>query len=186
MQRLPNLRTILLLLLPFALPGASLLSAAQNQDGVIDVGSRKQLFIENRFITNSENVTLAMNLPRQDGEVLIKPDQPWEKDGRICVYCSVLKADGKVKVWYDFLQPTGPGPYDHQRRVCYAESEDGLNFIKPKLGLHELDGQTGASTPAWSGPCPIPCAWAMRSGSTTRVPTGITAATWIRQPAARS
>lgn len=142
MQRIPNPRTILLLLLPFALPGMSLLSAAQNQDGVIDVGSQKQLFIDNRFIASSEDVTLTINRPRRDGEVLIKPDQPWEKDGRICVYSSVVKDKGKIRVWYDFLQPTGPGPYDHQRRVCYAESEDGLNFTKPKLGLHEVAGDT--------------------------------------------
>lgn len=25
-------------------------------------------------------------------------------------------------------------------RVCYAESDDGLHFTKPKLGLHEVDG----------------------------------------------
>ena len=105
----------------------------------IDVGSAKQLFIDRRFIESSEGVELVMNPPRRDGVVLIKPDQPWEQGARISVYSSVLRENGKTRIWYDLVKPTGDGPYDHERRVCYAESEDGLHFTKPELGLHEVD-----------------------------------------------
>ncbi|MBP86600.1 MAG: hypothetical protein CMJ64_07790 [Planctomycetaceae bacterium] len=106
----------------------------------IDVGSAKQLFIDRRFIESSEGVELVMNPPRRDGVVLIKPDQPWEQGARISVYSSVLRENETTRIWYDLVKPTGDGPYDHERRVCYAESEDGLHFTKPELGVHEVDG----------------------------------------------
>ena len=112
---------------------------AEEQD-VVDVGSEKQLFIDDRFIESSQGLTLSMHSPRRDGEILIAPDQPWEEGAAIGVYCSALKTDGKVRVWYDLIRPFGPGPYDHERRVCYAESKDGLHFVKPVLNLHEVAG----------------------------------------------
>ena len=39
------------------------------------VGSQKQLFFDNRFIAESENVRIVMNQPRKLGPVL-KPDAP--------------------------------------------------------------------------------------------------------------
>ena len=112
-------------------------------NGPIDVGSRKQLFIDEKFIESIKGVELVMNHPYQTGEALITADKPWElepHEGYAYVYSSVIKDDGRVRVWYDLVQPTGSGPYDHQRRVCYAESEDGLHFVKPELGLHEING----------------------------------------------
>ncbi|MBN2296410.1 MAG: hypothetical protein JXM70_28535 [Pirellulales bacterium] len=109
----------------------------------IEVGNRKQLFIDKKFIASSKNIELTMNSPYQTGEVLIEADQPWELQptpGAVAVYSSVLKDGDRVRIWYDLIQPTGSGPYDHNRRVCYAESKDGLHFVKPKLGLHEING----------------------------------------------
>jgi len=109
----------------------------------IDVGSRKQLFIDEKFIESITGVELVMNRPYQTGEVLITADKPWElepHEGYINPYCSVLKDDGRIRVWYSLIQPTGSGPYDHKWRICYAESEDGLHFVKPELGLHEING----------------------------------------------
>ncbi len=116
------------------------LRGADVSDVVLNVGSEKQLFIDDRLIASSRGVTLVMNPPRRDGKILIAPDQEWEQGASIAVYSSVLKENGNVRVWYDLIRPTGPGPYDHERRVCYAESADGLHFSKPILNLHEVDG----------------------------------------------
>ncbi|QDU78778.1 hypothetical protein Pla110_04820 [Polystyrenella longa] len=125
----------------FAADGEKVEQANQPaQHTVIDVGARKQLFVDNRFIASDRGVELVMHRPRRDGHILIKADQSWEEGGQIMVYSSVLRENGKTRVWYDLLTPTGEGPYDHQRRVCYAESEDGLHFVKPELGLHEVNG----------------------------------------------
>ena len=116
-------------------------SELRAEDDVIDVGTRKQLMVDDRFVESSTGVTLTMNTPRRDGQLLIAPDQPWEQGFSILVYSSVIKENGKVRIWYDLYGPATDAPF-HQRRVAYAESEDGLHFTKPHLGLHEVDGST--------------------------------------------
>jgi len=100
----------------------------------IDVGSQKQLFIDDRFIESSTGVTLVMYPPRRDGIVLLTNDQPWEigPETYIGVYSSVIKENGVVRLWYD-SRCGGDQLYD---RVAYAESKDGVHFTKPILKLH--------------------------------------------------
>ena len=50
-----------------------------HSDDAIDVGPRKQRFLDEKFIESSQNVTLTMNPPYQTGEVLITADQPHEE-----------------------------------------------------------------------------------------------------------
>ena len=125
--------------LPLRIEGVELV-VVSTTPAPLDVGSAKQLFIDERFIDSSQGVELVMNPPRRDGVALLKADQPWEQDAHLSVYSSVLRENGKTRIWYDLVRPTGEGPYDHERRVCYAESEDGLHFVKPHLGLHEIQG----------------------------------------------
>ena len=137
--------------------GPLVVGAQDKNDGVIDVGSKKQLFIDDRFIASSRGVELTVNPPHRDGHVLLAADQPWEKGHTIGVYSSVLKEQGKVKMWYDLRRPSPGGPYDYELRVCYAESENGIDFIKPQLGLHEVDGSTANNVvmPGIVGGCSV-------------------------------
>ena len=123
----------------------------------VDVGSRKQLFVDRHLVESSRDVTLSMHSPRRDGRVLITADQPWEKDCHVLVYSSVVKDRGKIRVWYDLIKRTGAGPYDHLRMVAYAESADGVHFVKPKLGLHALEGskQNNIVLPDKIGGCAV-------------------------------
>ncbi len=120
-----------------ALLGPALLTtrAAGESPKAIDVGSRKQLFVDQTFIESSRGIRLTMNPPHMDGRVLLTNDPPWESagDARICCYSSVLKDNGRVRLWYDVYSKKF-------RRVAYAESADGIHFTKPKLNLHEIDG----------------------------------------------
>lgn len=95
---------------------------------VLDVGDRRQVFIDGRFLAKPKNVELVMHPPTKTGEHTIKPDQPWEGHG-ISFYNSVLWADGTYHMWYR----AGKG-------MCYARSRDGITWEKPKLGLVEVDG----------------------------------------------
>lgn len=107
----------------------------------IAIGSRKQLFVDEMLIERKHNLDLTMNTPHPTGELLVTADEEWEKGGEVYLFSSVLKeADGRVRLWYDLLTPTGAGPYDHERCVCYAESPDGIHFTKPRFGLHEKRG----------------------------------------------
>jgi len=111
--------------------------AASDEARVIDVGSRKQLFIDKMLIASSRGVRLVMDPPYMDGRLLVTNDQPWEvkRGAGVSVYDTVLKDNGRVRLWYDVYEGETKA-----RRVAYAESTDGIHFTKPKLNLHEVDG----------------------------------------------
>lgn len=103
----------------------------------LQVGTRKQLFIDDRFFAKSEGVRLRMNPPVQHPEPVLTADRPWEPL-RIGGYNTVLReADGRFRCWYDAGLKGGP-PSEGARRLCYAESADGLHWVKPSLGLVEF------------------------------------------------
>lgn len=58
-------------------------------------------------------------------------------------YGSILRVDGKFRLWYAALDGKR-GEQAEQNpafwRVAYAESTDGVNWVKPKLGLVEYNG----------------------------------------------
>jgi len=112
-------------------------------DEAINVGDKKQIFLDGLFVESKTGVKLAMHKPYRDGKALIKPDRPWEMgpkgiEQRIGLYSCVLKDNGSIRIWYDMER----GPLSPEIRVGYAESEDGINFRKPELGLHEVDGSS--------------------------------------------
>jgi hypothetical protein len=113
----------------------------------ISVASRKQLFVDNRFIESSEGVALKVNHPHQTGEELVVADQQWEQGGYIGPYSTVSREDGpdgpKVRLWYSLNvgEPTAATGFNPPVMVvAYAESRDGIHFNKPILGLVEKDG----------------------------------------------
>ncbi len=57
------------------------------------------------------------------------------------LYGTVLRLDGKFRMWYsavDNWEEFDPGRTN--LRLAYAESEDGIHWVKPKLGLREYRG----------------------------------------------
>ena len=72
-------------------------------------------------------------------EVAIPNDRPWELGGMH--YSTVLRDGGRFKMWYR----SDPG-VDSNRDIvsvsCYAESDDGVVWEKPSLGLLEVYGTT--------------------------------------------
>lgn len=99
----------------------------------IHVGSDKQLFLDDGLVESSTGIRATMHSPKRSGDVLVAPDAAWEDGSNIGLYCSVLEEDGLIRIWY-FLSS------DNVRCLCYCESEDGLHFRKPELGLHKLHG----------------------------------------------
>lgn len=107
---------------------------------VIDLGSRRELFVDDFLIDKLDNVRLELQHP-QPQEVVFACDQPWE--GNTCIYFRIIPDGGKFRMWYqgahwqfDPKDPKGNHPY----HLCYAESDDGLKWTKPNLGLIEADG----------------------------------------------
>ena len=105
----------------------------------MNIGTHKQLFMDDRFIESPDGVTLCMNPPVQHQELLLTSNQSWERNG-LGAYNTVFReSDGKFRMWYDG-SIRGGLPKAGARRLCYAESADGLHWEKPSLGLIEFEG----------------------------------------------
>ena len=107
----------------------------------MDIGTHKQLFIDERFFQHSEDIELCMNLPVQDPDPVLIADRPWEEKGIGAYSTAFRESDGRFRLWYDALLDVGT-PQESARRLCYAESEDGVRWEKPSLGLVPFRGST--------------------------------------------
>ena len=105
----------------------------------ITVGSRKQLFIDQRFITHSKGITLTMNPPRKV-DVVLRGEHPWEA-GWIGGGATIVDDNGVYKMWYR-AHEVGAKAKRGRQSLCYATSTDGIRWKKPKLGLVERNGST--------------------------------------------
>ncbi|HQE82799.1 MAG TPA: hypothetical protein PLM14_07330 [Candidatus Hydrogenedentes bacterium] len=117
----------------------------------LTIDSEKQLFLDDRVIESSTNVERVMNPPYQPLEPVLIANAPWELAEHAHVWNSatVRKEDGKIRLWYHLLtlreEARETGPVAKGEYVAYAESEDGIHFVKPELGLHEFGGTTANS-----------------------------------------
>ena len=107
----------------------------------MDIGTHNQLFIDERFFQHSEDIELCMNPPMQDPDPVLIADQPWEEKGIGAYSTAFREPDGRFRLWYDALLDVGT-PQESARRLCYAESEDGIHWEKPSLGLVPFRGST--------------------------------------------
>ena len=111
-------------------------SAVAGDVAAIQIGPRRELFVDHFLIERMDNVRLALSRPRDEGPVL-KFDKPWE--GAFCGYCTVLHDHDKYRVYYRGLPQAGKDGSSSEV-CCYAESDDGIHFTKPDLGLYEVHG----------------------------------------------
>ena len=106
-----------------------------------------QLFIDNLAIEATMDLTRRWYRPVKDGTPGIVKDKPWENIPYFTYsnYAVVRDAtDGKLKCWYEDLKLRKKGSL-HGRWFaacqCYAESEDGIRWVKPGLDVREVDGR---------------------------------------------
>ena len=107
----------------------------------IGVAGRKQLLFDRRFMEASEGIRITMNPPVKAGPVLV-PDKPWE-DFRLTSYFTVVQDGGLCRMYYSCFskdQWHTPDSWEEHAYLCYAESDDGLAWRKPSLGIVEFEG----------------------------------------------
>ena len=91
----------------------------------------KFLFFDWREIESAPGFTRVFEPPTKDAaNPVFIPDAPWE-NGSMSLYGSVVKApDRPFQLWYS-----------SGGHLCYAESDDGLSWIRPRLDRFPMDGQ---------------------------------------------
>ncbi len=101
---------------------------------VIDIGSRRELFVDRLIVGELKDTTLKLHTPQ-----LMPPVSPARPHGH---YATVLKADDKFQFYY--RGDTRPGnhwkkgweQYHDGEVTLYAESKDAINWTQPKLGIY--------------------------------------------------
>ena len=117
-------------------------NAPKPDAGVIDIGSRRELFVDDFLVERlAGGATLRLHHP-EPREIALVHDAPWEGSGSI--YHSVFKDGGIFRMYYKGMQldvsKEKVGINSHPPFCCYAESDDGIHWRKPELGLHEFNG----------------------------------------------
>ena len=79
---------------------------------------------------------LKVTLLERTTRPVMAADRPWE--GMQLNFANVIKIDNTWHMWYSAYDKNYK--YDDDNYVCYAYSNDGINWIKPNLGLIEYSG----------------------------------------------
>jgi hypothetical protein len=114
--------------------------AAGAASDAIDIGSRLQLFVDDYLIEEISGVELNLHRP-VPMETVLEFDQPWENDTN--GYFTVFKDDDRYRMYYRCSAVVA-------ERTCYAESEDGVIWTRPELGIIEFEGST-KNNMIWTG-----------------------------------
>ena len=98
----------------------------------IDIGSRRELFVDGFLVDRLEGVRHRLHRPRP-AEISVTLDRPWEKHfyNGVSVIHDTHPANDKPR----FLLY-----YSASNRLAVAVSHDGVHWKKPLLGIVEIDG----------------------------------------------
>lgn len=102
----------------------------------VDIGSRRELFLDHLLIDKLTNARLELQHPREMGPVH-KFDKPWE--GAFSGYSTLIHDGGVYRLYYRGVPNSGKDGRSGEV-TCYAESRDGIHWTRPNLGLHEVYG----------------------------------------------
>ena len=98
---------------------------------VLHLENKRELFVDYYLTDDFNGTALKLHHPTPTN-VAIKYDQPWETDdqGSGSFYTTVFQDGDIFRMYYR----------GHSTNVCYSESEDGINWNKPDLGIIEIEG----------------------------------------------
>src|SRR5262245_33592827 len=119
--------------------------AQANSSAPQHVGTIRQLFVDESLIASRQNVALKLNSPIAR-EVVLRADKPWE--GQSLSYPCAFKDDDRFRLYYRASGPALGSPEreegDNRKMgwsfTALAESNDGIQWTKPDLGVVEFQG----------------------------------------------
>ena len=112
-------------------------SAQQATDQPVDIGTRVEMFVDDWLLdpAHRRNISLELQTPERR-EVVFTTDKPWE--GYHSAYYTIFKDGSKYRLYY--RGSAAKVDKSEQQFTCYAESDDGIHFVRPNLGLYEFNG----------------------------------------------
>ena len=117
-------------------------------DEPIAIGQQRELLTDDHLIQEADGIVFRLHQPEPE-EVVLVTDRPWE--GNTCAYYTIFQDGDKYRMYYRGSHwDEKAKKATHPEVVCYAESEDGIHWQKPELGICEFDGST-ANNIIWDG-----------------------------------
>ena len=112
---------------------------------VRDIGSRRQLLLDDYVIASTRNLKRTFHRARKHGEPVMVPEHPWEGVGTapwpsVLMFGDVIWDDDEqqYRMWYTTCTKDMEGG---QHDTLYATSEDGIRWHKPlDLNIVEYEG----------------------------------------------
>jgi len=99
------------------------------------LGNRLEPIWDMERLSALHGVRLTLHTPKLR-EVALVHDAPWE--GNVCCYHTVFQDGPLYRMYYRGANWNKKAT--HREVVCYAESDDGIVWRKPDLGLVEFEG----------------------------------------------
>lgn len=109
----------------------------------VRIGSRLELLVDDFLIQSmTDGARLQLHQPVRR-EIVFRTDAPWE--GNASAFQSVFQDGPLYRMYYRGIQYRHGGKpaealADHPWNLCYAESDDGIHWRRPELGLFEFKG----------------------------------------------
>ena len=114
-------------------------ASQHSPDGVLDIGPTKQLLIDDYVVEDIDGALISYHpFKKHPGNPLIVPDRPADLT-LLLLYGTIHRnaSTGEFRMWYIGHSIDEVGYREH---MCYAESDDGLTWRKPDLGVIEFRG----------------------------------------------
>ncbi|QEG37400.1 glycoside hydrolase family protein [Bythopirellula goksoeyrii] len=140
--------------------------AVADEPELSGIERNRYLLLDSRIIGHTENAELTLGRAKKSSSnPLFEEDKPWEVrfDN---LYANVMfdEEEGIYKCWYSpFIKDiSSKGMTISERKereyaastremaICYATSKDGINWVKPELGVVEFEGSK-ANNILWRG-----------------------------------
>ncbi len=115
--------------------------------GVRELGNRLELFVDRQEIESLDGARLVLHEPRP-AEVALRLDPPHE--GKYAAYFTVFPDGDRFRMYYRGWAELGKDEKGEQL-ACLAESSDGVQWTRPKLGLFEVGGSRDNNV-VWPNP----------------------------------
>eukprot|EP01050_Picozoa_sp_SAG11_P006119 SAG11_NODE_463_length_9226_cov_21.629232_2_plen_165_part_00 len=132
------------------------------------------LFVDHTQLAHIDSrLDMRMQSPVK-GPPVLWPTEGWES-WAVFAYNSVVAGDKAAlpprphRMYYDCIEGTGVPPGDSDasastgsissRRICLAESDDGVTWTKPKLGICECHSPFATAPRSRAYPCLPPLFW---------------------------
>lgn len=109
----------------------------------IQIGSRRELFVDQHLIDRIDGARLELHRPIRR-EVIFRTDAAWEGNGS--AYQSVFRDGDLFRMYYRGGHHVASKAYEKDKNswetLCLAESRDGIHWTRPELDIVEFQGST--------------------------------------------